>query len=146
MSESALSWRRGNCRISRLTRPIWWSNRAAKTRPYLVCCLCRFRSRIALRFSFRLVATHLCRCEHLVRGHSVLARVSRPNLNARSRVLGWRTKAWKLCSKPLGRLGREIYSEYSDGVTIDSEVAWDKALFYSLWQDWHSMAKTLPRL
>lgn len=72
--------------------------------------------------------THLCRCEHLVQGHSVQAKLSRLNLNARSRVLGWTTKAWKPCSKSLGRLRREFYSEHFDGVTIYSEVAWVKAL------------------
>lgn len=117
-----------------------------KDTPSMLCCLCRFRSRIALRFSFRLVIIRLCRCKHLVRGHSVQARVSRPNLNTRSRELGWATEAWKALCKCLVRSRREFYSEHSNGVTIDSEVARDKALFYSLQKVWHSMAKTLPRL
>lgn len=104
-----------------------------KDTPSLLCCLCRFRSRIALKFSFRLVTIRFCCCKHLVRGHSVQAKVSRPNLNTRSRELGWATsKAWTVVFKCRDRSRREFYSEHSNGITIDSEVARDKALFYSL--------------
>lgn len=39
-----------------------------------------------------------------------------------------------------------FYSEHFNGIAIDSEFARDQALFWSLWQAWHTIAQKMPRL
>lgn len=147
-SESALGWGRGYCRISSHEDGFVVQPRGKDT-PSLVCCASASHGLRRVFFShLALSLQHLCRCTPRSRTlcTSQGVRVSRPNLNTRSRVLG--SQAWpgQLCQKCLGRSRRAFFSEHFDGITIDPEVARNKALLYNLWKAWLSMAKTLPRL